>query len=70
MTDRPDHGRPENRSELYPILGVMTGAALGVSAGVVVGMLRDNVPLWIGTGLAVGVGIGLLLAAIASSRLQ
>ena len=34
------------------------GMALGVAFGSVVGVLTDNIGLWIGVGIAIGAGVG------------
>ena len=36
------------------------GAAFGVAIGSVIGVLTDNLGLWISLGIAVGAGIGIL----------
>jgi len=36
-----------------------SGLALGVAAGSVIGVLTDNIGLWIPVGIAIGAGIGM-----------
>lgn len=36
--------------------------AIGISLGTLVGILTDNIGLWIGVGVALGAGIGTTLA--------
>jgi hypothetical protein len=70
VTDHPDNRQRNDRAALNPILGVMVGVTFGVIAGIAIGISRDNIPLWIGIGLASGVGLGLLVAAIAARRVR
>jgi len=37
------------------------GMAFGVAAGSVIGVLTDNIGLWIPVGLAIGAGIGVAI---------
>lgn len=44
------------------------GTALGVSLGAAIGMLKDNIALWMGISLAIGVGLGALIDAVIYGR--
>ena len=41
--------------------GLSLGAGIGLTAGIVIGSITDNIALWLPLGLCLGAGVGMTL---------
>ena len=60
----PDSGGEQVKK--YSPLWMACGVVAGILIGAVIGILTDNLRLWIGVGVAIGAGLGVAFALAAS----